>query len=235
MKARPLPASIRAIVFDAYGTIFDVHSIARLADTLWPGRGDELAALWRVKQIDYTRLRTLSDRYEPFSRITRDALTFATRALGLALDDVAAEALMSEYDRLAVFPDSAATLKTLKARGIPLAILSNGDPPMLAAVVANNGLAGVFDHLLSVDSVGCFKTAPEAYELGPLAFGCAASDILFVSSNCWDACGATWYGYPVFWINRADQPVEELGVALAATGRTMADLLALIDRQALPA
>ncbi len=234
MRART-PTTLRAIVFDAYGTIFDVHSIARLADRIWPGRGDELAALWRVKQIDYTRLRTLSDRYEPFSRITRDALIFATRALGLALDDEAEEALMSEYDRLAVFPDSAAALKALKARGIPLAILSNGDPPMLAAVVANSDLDGVFDHLLSVDSVGRFKTAPEAYELGPLALGCPAADILFVSSNCWDACGATWYGYPVFWIDRANQPLEELGVQFAGTGRTMTELLPWIDRRSLTA
>ena len=223
--------TLRAIVFDAYGTIFDVHSIGRLADRLWPGRGDELAALWRVKQIDYTRLRTLSDRYEPFSKVTRDALIFATRSLGLALDDEAQEALMIEYDRLAVFPDSAEALATLKGRGVPLAILSNGDPPMLDAVVGNGGLAGVFDHLLSVDSVGRFKTASEAYELGPLAFGCRADEILFVSSNCWDACGAMWFGYQVFWINRTGMPLEELGVEPTATGRTMAEVIAVIDRQ----
>ena len=219
---------IKAIAFDAYGTIFDVHSIGVLADRFFPGRGAELSALWRVKQIDYTRLRTLSDRYEPFSKVTRDALTHSIKALGLAFDEGQAETLMSEYDRLAVFADSAEALLHLKALGIPLAILSNGDPPMLAAIVSNGGLEGVFDHLLSVDSVGRFKTAPEAYELGPKAFGCAADEILFVSSNCWDACGAAWYGYRAFWINRAGMPIEELGIAPAGTGRTMHDVMAFV-------
>jgi len=217
--------AIKAIAFDAYGTIFDVHSIATLADRFVPGRGVALSAAWRVKQIDYTRLRTLSDRYAPFSKVTRDALTQVVRAMDLAIDDEQAEALMSEYDRLAVFADSAEALVRLKALGIPLAILSNGDPPMLAAIVANGGLDGTFDHLLSVDSVGRFKTAPEAYELGPKAFGCDADEILFVSSNCWDACGAAWYGYRSFWINRAGAPLEELDVVPAGTGRTMQDVV----------
>jgi 2-haloacid dehalogenase len=219
---------IKAIAFDAYGTVFDVHSIGVLAERFFPGRGAELSALWRVRQIDYTRLRTMSDRYEPFSKVTRDALVHAIAALGLAFDEAQARTLMSEYDRLAVFADSAEALLRLKALGIPLAILSNGDPPMLAAVVANGELDGVFDHLLSVDSVGRFKTAPEAYALGPKAFGCAAEDILFVSSNCWDACGAAWYGYRAFWINRTGMPLEELGIAPAGTGRTMHDVLAFI-------
>ncbi len=219
---------IKAIAFDAYGTIFDVHSIATLADTFFAGRGPELSALWRVKQIDYTRLRTLSERYEPFSKVTRDALTFSARSMGLAMDEEQAEALMSEYDRLAVFADSAEALIRLKALRIPLAILSNGDPPMLHAIVTNGRLDGVFDHLLSADAVGRFKTAPEAYELGPRAFCCAVDEILFVSSNCWDACGAAWYGYRSFWINRAGAPLEELGIEPAGTGRTMHDVMAFV-------
>jgi 2-haloacid dehalogenase len=220
---------IRAIAFDAYGTIFDVHSVSVLADRLFPGRGAELAAVWRVKQIDYTRLRTMSDRYVPFSRVTRDALVWSTRSLGLSLASEGAETLMAEYDRLAVFPDSAEALRVLRGLGMPMAILSNGDPPMLEAVVANGGLTDAFDHLLSVDLVGRFKTAPECYELGPKAFGVPASEILFVSSNCWDACGATWYGYTTFWINRGGMPAEELGVAPTATGATMHDVLAFVN------
>jgi 2-haloacid dehalogenase len=219
---------IRAIAFDAYGTIFDVHSVGLLADTMFPGRGAELASLWRVKQIDYTRLRTMSDRYESFSKVTRDALTYSGHAMGLALDDAQAETLMTEYDNLAVFPDAAAALAKLKSLHVRMAILSNGDPPMLDAVVNNGGLGEVFDHLLSVELAGRFKTAPEAYELGPQAFNCAAKEILFVSSNCWDACGATWYGYTTFWINRADMPVEELGVRPTAIGRTMLEVLAFV-------
>lgn len=220
---------IKAIAFDAYGTLFDVQSIGLLADALWPGRGAELAASWRTKQIDYTRLRTMSDRYQPFSRVTRDALTAAARVLALPLADADAEALMTRYDRLAVFSDVAPALRQLKAIGLPLAILSNGDPPMLQAVVSNGGLDGVFDHLLSVDRVGRFKTAPEAYALGPAAFGCEVNEILFVSSNGWDACGATWYGYTTFWINRAGLPLEELGVQPTATGRTMDEVIAFVS------
>ncbi len=222
--------SIKAIAFDAYGTIFDVHSIAVLADEFFPGRGAELSALWRVKQIDYTRLRTMSDRYVPFCDVTRDALTHSARALGLALDEDTTTALMSQYDHLDVFADAASALRSLKARGMRMAILSNGDPAMLEAIVGNNDvLDGVFDHLLSVDSVGRFKTAPEAYELGPLAFDCLASEILFVSSNCWDACGAAWYGYTTFWINRAGMPLEELGVVPSGVGRTMHDVIAFVE------
>jgi 2-haloacid dehalogenase len=219
---------IKAIAFDAYGTIFDVHSVGVLADTMFPGRGAELAALWRVKQIDYTRLRTMSDRYESFSKVTRDALIYSARALGLPLDEAQAETLLTEYDHLAVFPDAAAALTKLKSLHVRMAILSNGDPPMLDAVVNNGGLGEVFDHLLSVELVGRFKTAPEAYELGPQAFNCTAKEILFVSSNCWDACGAAWYGYTTFWINRADMPVEELGVQPTAIGRTMLEVLAFV-------
>ncbi len=222
--------SIKAIAFDAYGTIFDVFSIGALAEDLFPGRGEALAAAWRVKQIDYTRLRTLSDRYEPFSKVTRDALTFAARSLGLALDEAGAEALMTAYDHLAVFPDSAVALRRLRALGLPLAILSNGDPPMLRAVVDQAGLGGVFDHLLSVDAAGRFKTAPEAYALGPKAFGCAASDILFVSSNGWDACGAAWYGYRSFWINRTGAPLEALDIVPAGIGDSMHDVIDFVTR-----
>ena len=222
--------TIKAIAFDAYGTIFDVHSIAVLAEKFFPGHGAELSALWRVKQIDYTRLRTMSDRYVPFCEVTRDALIHSARALGLALEDDTTTALMSQYDRLDVFADASAALLSLKARGMRMAILSNGDPAMLEAIVANNNvLDGVFDHLLSVDRVGRFKTAPEAYELGPLAFDCLASEILFVSSNCWDACGATWYGYTTFWINRAGASLEELGVVPHGEGRAMHDVIAFVE------
>ena len=225
---------IKAIAFDAYGTIFDVHSIAKLADRYFPGRGAELAALWRVKQIDYTRLRSMSGRYVPFSTVTHDALVHSTRALGLALADDQAGTLMRQYDHLDVFADASRALNILKDLHVPLAILSNGDPPMLEAIVANNRLEGVFASLLSVDSVGIFKTAPETYALGPKAFGCDASEILFVSSNCWDACGAAWFGYTTFWINRAGLPLEELGVLPDGQGRTMEEVLAFVEPRLVP-
>ena len=220
--------TIRAIAFDAYGTLFDVHAIGVLADELFPDHGKALADLWRVKQIDYTRLRTMSDRYAPFSQVTREALVFAGKFLGLPLNDEHITRLMRAYDRLAVFPENETAIARLKARGLPLAILSNGDPAMLAAVVAHAGLDDVFDHLLSVDAVRRYKTAAEAYALAPTAFSLNAKDILFVSSNGWDVCGATWFGFTSFWINRAGAPREELGVAPHGEGRTMDDVVAFV-------
>ncbi|PWV60166.1 haloacid dehalogenase type II [Plasticicumulans acidivorans] len=216
---------IRAIAFDAYGTLFDVYSIGKLAEDLFPGHGEALAALWRDKQIEYTRLRTLCDRYRDFRCVTEDALIFSARSLGLALDSATRSRLMAQYDRLALFPENHAALQALKALGLPLVILSNGTPGMLAAAVASAGLAGVFDQLLSVESVRRFKTAPEAYRLGPDALGVPAADILFVSSNGWDVCGATWYGFHTFWLNRRRLPPEELGVAPHAEGCSLDEVV----------
>lgn len=218
--------AIRAIIFDAYGTLFDVYAIGALAERLYPGKGEALAALWRDKQIEYTRLRTLSSRYKPFWDITQDALIFCCRKLGLALDDANRIALMAQYAALTAFPENLAVLQSLRQRGLKLGILSNGNPPMLESAVQAAGMTSLFDHLLSAHAVRRFKTAQEAYQLGPDAFGLPAADILFVSSNCWDVCGATWFGYTTFWVNRANAPVEELDVVPHAQGRTLSDVLA---------
>lgn len=224
MKTAPL----RAIAFDAYGTLFDVYSVGALAEQLFPGKGGELANLWRIKQIDYTRLRTLSSQYRDFYEVTRDALRMASRCLGLPLDAATEQRLMNQYACLSAFPENLGALKELKALGVPLAILSNGTPQMLDIAVKSAGMNGLFDHLLSIDVVQKYKTAPEAYQLGPDAFGLPAKNILFVSSNAWDACGATWFGYTSFWINRSGQPPEELGVAPSATGRLLTDVVAFV-------
>lgn len=222
--------AIQAVVFDAYGTLFDVYSIGALAERLYPGKGETLAALWREKQIDYTRLRTLSSRYKPFWDVTQDALIFSCRKLGLELAEADQTALMSQYAALAAFPENLTVLRALRERALKLAILSNGNPPMLESAVQEAGMSSLFDHLLSAHTVGRFKTAPEAYQLGPDAFDLPAADILFVSSNCWDVCGATWFGYTTFWVNRANAPVEELDVLPHAQGNTLSDLLAYVDR-----
>ncbi|HEX2529458.1 MAG TPA: haloacid dehalogenase type II [Geminicoccus sp.] len=216
---------IRAIAFDAYGTLFDVYSIGRLAAELFPGKGQAVATLWRDKQIEYTRLRTICGRYADFWTVTQDALAYTCERLSLPLDEPAQERLMGEYARLQAYPENRPALERLKATGLPLAILSNGTPAMLASAVHAAGMDGLFDHLLSVDTVRRFKTAPEAYQLGPDAFGCPAGEILFVSSNNWDVCGAAWFGYPTFWINRQGLPAERLGVSPTATGRTMDDVV----------
>jgi 2-haloacid dehalogenase len=225
MKTAP---SLQAIAFDAYGTLFDVYSVSALAEQLFPGKGDALAAMWRVKQIDYTRLRTLSGQYRDFLEVTRDALRMAARTLKLELDSANEQRLMNQYACLSAFPENLGALKELKALGIPMAILSNGTPQMLDIAVKSAGMNGLFEHLLSVDVVKKYKTAPEAYQLGPDAFGLPAKNILFVSSNAWDACGATWFGFTSFWINRSGQPAEELGVSPSATGRLLTDVVTFV-------
>ena len=221
---------IRAIAFDAYGTLFDVYSVGALAEQLFPGKGAELAAQWRDTQIGYTRVRTLSDRYIPFWELTQDALIFSARKLGLNLTDDARKRLMSQYACLSAFPENLGALKELKKMGVQLAILSNGTPDMLDIAVKSAGMSGLFDHLLSVESVKKYKTAPEAYQLGPDAFKLPTREILFVSSNCWDALGATWFGYTTFWINRSGQPLEELGVTPTAQGRLLTDVVDLVKK-----
>lgn len=223
---------LRAVAFDAYGTLFDVYSVGAAAEQMFPGKGGELANLWRDRQIDYTRLRTLSGQYRDFLQVTRDALRFATRKLGLPLDAAGEQRLMNQYACLAAFPENLEALREIKSLGLPLAILSNGTPAMLDIAVKSAGMAGIFDHVLSVDPVQRYKTAPEAYALGPRAFGVPVREILFVSSNCWDACGASWYGYTTFWINRSGQPLEELGVTPNASGRLLTDVTAFLLQRA---
>jgi 2-haloacid dehalogenase len=220
---------VRAIIFDAYGTLFDVYSIGALAERLFPGKGQALAELWRDKQIQYSQLRTLCSTYKPFWEVTQDALVFACRKLGLDLELEAQNRMMGQYAKLQPFPENLAVMRQLKAMGLKLAILSNGNPEMLQAVVHSAGMDDLFSHVLSVDTVKKFKTAPEAYQLGTDMLGMAAKDILFVSSNCWDVCGASWFGYKTFWVNRTDAPMDELGVTPHGQGRLLSDLPAFVD------
>jgi len=197
-----------AFVFDAYGTLFDVHSVQQRCDAFWPGKGPQLSQLWRAKQLEYTWQRSLMRRYEPFSRVTREALEYACEALGLALDGQRSDTLLADYRRLALYPDVPGALALLKGR--KLAILSNGSPDMLEPLVAQSGLA--FDAVLSVDELKIFKPAPEVYQLAVDRLGVAPAQVGFVSSNCWDALGAKSFGFRAFWVNRSGAPVERLGV-----------------------
>jgi len=223
------PGAIKAILFDAYGTLFDVLSVSVLAEELFSGQGGRIAEKWRDTQIEYSRLRTLCGRYRPFSQLTEDALIFTLRKLGIESSALQRQRLLRQYDRLDVFPENLATLQELKARGLPLGILSNGDPGMLQSVLSHAGFVDLFDHVLSAHAVERFKTAPEVYQLGVDAFGVAAKDVLFVSSNCWDACGATWFGYTTLWINRAGAPLEELGVTPHRIGSTLRDAVTFVE------
>ena len=215
----------RAILFDAYGTLFDVHSVASLAEQLAPGRGDALSQLWRAKQIEYTQLRTLAGRYKPFDAVTRDALDYANARLGLNLGVSERDRLMNAYASLAAFPEVKGCLRALRETGYALGILSNGTPQMLDIAIKSAGLAGLFDHVLSVDAVLAYKTSTAAYKLGTDALARPAREILFVSSNGWDAAGAGWFGYKTFWVNRAGLPRENLDQQPDGEGASLAVLL----------
>jgi 2-haloacid dehalogenase len=202
---------IHVIVFDAYGTLFDVHSVSGRCEQLFPGHGDHLSSLWRSKQLEYTWLRSLMGRYEDFEAVTRSALIHACRSLALPLTDQAVEALIDEYRRLEPHPEVPAALHSLRAR--TLAILSNGSPAMLEPMVRNAGLAEMFEAILSVDVLRIFKPHPSIYQLAVDRLGAGAEHIAFVSSNYWDAAGATSFGFRTFWINRSGTQPDELGHA----------------------
>jgi len=198
-------AAVSAWVFDAYGTLYDVHSVIRRCETCFPGKGMQLSQLWRAKQLEYTWQRSLMQRYAPFSQVTREALAYSCTALGLSHREHE-EALMAEYVHLAPFPEVKAALERLKMKR---AILSNGSPDLLDPLVRNSGLK--FDAVLSVDELKIYKPAPQVYELAVKRLKVAKERIGFVSSNCWDAIGAKSFGFRVYWINRSGAPLDRLG------------------------
>ena len=222
-------AAPKAVLFDAYGTLFDVYSVGLLAEQLFPGQGDALAQVWRDKQIEYSRLVSMSggqgQHYKPFWDITRAGLRFAAARLKLTLSDEAEAKLMNQYRHLSAFPENREVLLALKARGIRAGVLSNGDPDMLGVAVKSAGFADLLDPVLSVHATRRYKTDPATYALGPQALGLPARDILFVSSNGWDAIGATWYGYTTLWVNRGGLPLEALDTEPTRIGSSLRDVL----------
>ena len=219
-----MTAEVAALVFDAYGTLFDVHSVSRRAETLFPGRGAALSAAWRAKQLEYSWLRTLMGRYEDFDRVTRASLEWALDSLGIEAEEAAQRAMIEEYRRLATFPEVPAALESL-ARTRALAILSNGHPGMLEAVVDHNGLRERFrGGILSVHSARRFKPDPAVYRIAEEALGVPRALVGFVSSNGWDAAGAKSFGFRAYWVNRGGAPVERLGVRPDAIVKDLAAL-----------
>jgi 2-haloacid dehalogenase len=190
--------SIKAVVFDAYGTLFDIQSVAEVTEEAFPGYGELITQIWRIKQLEYSWLRSLMRRYEDFSVVTRDSLAYTLRCLGLQNDPDVFDRIMDKYLHLELYPDAVATLAAL--RGRRLAILSNGSTEMLTTLVRNSGL--MLDATISVDAQRIFKPAPDAYALIELRLGVAPAEVLFVSSNPWDACGAKAFGLNVAWIER---------------------------------
>lgn len=230
----------RAVLFDAYGTLFDVYSVSMAAEQLFPGQGQGLAQVWRDKQIEYSRLLTTCNHgahYEPFWTVTEKALRYAIKLIAARADsipatghfdlkntDSAVSQLMNQYRHLSAFPENREVLAELKKRGIVTGILSNGDPAMLDVAVKSAGLADVLDHVISVDSIRKYKTHPDAYALGSNATGLQPKQMLFVSSNGWDAMAATWAGYRTLWVNRASLPAEEIGLPPTRMGTSLRDV-----------
>ena len=228
--------TLRAVVFDAYGTLFDVYSIGALAEKLYPGQGVAIANLWRDKQIEYTRLITLSDphsaggskHYQSFWDITRLSLQYTLQRLKLDATDVNVDALMQQYAQLTAFPENIGVLQALKARGITTAILSNGSRDMLDSAVTSAGMSDLLDHVISVESIGRFKTSPESYALVQQLIPVITEEILFVSSNAWDALGATWFGFTTLWVNRQGLPFEAIGPRPTYMGGDLREVLRIV-------
>ena len=204
----------RAFVFDAYGTLFDVHSVVIRAANL-PGDLQALSALWRQKQLEYTWLRSLMERYQDFWDVTEAALRAAVTQLKIQASDAELHGLMQAYLRPSAFPDVTEALDAL--HGAPLAILSNGSPKMLDSAVHHNGLTSYFAETISVDRVRTYKPSPKVYALTPEVLGFPPEEILFVSSNSWDVAGAKSFGYKVCWCNRSQGHMEHLGFSADLT------------------
>jgi 2-haloacid dehalogenase len=214
--------TLKALVFDAYGTLFDVHSVVSRLEEVFGGRGEEVSRVWRTKQLEYTWLLSLMGRYEDFWEVTAKGLAFACRALKLECSPSRQEELLNAYLRLEAFPEVPTALEALSA--YPLAILSNGTPGMLAGVVENTGLNKTFSQVLSVDAVKIYKPSPRVYALATAALGLEPGDIGFVSSNSWDIQGAGSFGFRTIWLNRASQPGDELGFPPVVALRQLTDL-----------
>lgn len=226
----------RLIAFDAYGTLFDVYSIGELAEELFPGQGQAFALMWRDRQIEYTRLVTMSDpnpsgskHYLPFWELTIRSLHYVCKRMNLNLIPEDERRLMEQYAKLTSFEDSLTVVKAIKEKGISTSILSNGSREMLATVVESNGLKPYLDKVLTVEDVRLFKTAPQVYELLQKAFPVKKEEILFVSSNAWDAIAAKWYGFDVFWVNRLGHPFEEIGEKPNYEGNSLTKVLEVIQ------
>ena len=220
---------VKAIAFDAF-PIFDPRPIATLAEEVFPGKGTDLMNAWRIRQFEYSWLRTLTRHYVDFWQVTGDALVFAAGAVHLALTPEKRDRLMNAYLDIRCWPEVPAALHALKDAGIRLAFLSNMTETMLQAGIRNSGLEGMFEHLLSTDRVRVYKPDPRAYQMGEEALRLKREEIVFAAFAGWDASGARAFGYPTYWVNRQNQPAERLGFSADAAGQTLQDLVRHIEK-----
>jgi 2-haloacid dehalogenase len=224
-----LPVMPKAILFDAF-PIFDPRPVFALTERVFPGKGPELSNAWRTRQFEYTWLRNSMLDYKDFWRVTQDALVFAANSLKLDLTPEKRDRLMNAYLQLRVYPDVLDSLKAFRTAGIKLAFLSNFTVKMLQAGIASSGLESMFDHLLSTDQVRAFKPDARAYQMGVNVFKFKREEMLFAAFAGWDAVGAKKFGYPTFWVNRFNQPSEQLGFTPDGSGASLVDLRNFVIR-----
>jgi 2-haloacid dehalogenase len=218
---------IKAIAFDGF-PIIDPRPVFAKVEELFPDRGRALSETWRARLFEYTWLRTLGGHYADFWQVTEQSLIFSAKATGIDLAPGQRAAVMQTWLTLKAWPDVAPALKDLKAAGVRMAFLSNLTAQMLDAAIKNSGLEGLFEPHLSTDRVRAFKPDPHAYQMGPDAFKLAKEEIAFAAFAGWDAAGAKWFGYPTFWVNRSNAPIEELDVTPDGSGSGLSDLVRFV-------
>ena len=226
----PSPMRVKAVAFDAF-PIFDPRPVFVLVKQLFPEKGAELCNLWRTRQFEYMWLRTLSGHYSDFWSVTEDALAFAARAVQVELTSDIHSHLMDAWLRLKCWPDAPRALRALKNSGLHLVFLSNMTAKMLESGIRNSGLEDLFDQLLSTDRVRVYKPDPRAYRMVLDVYRWRRQEVVFAAFAGWDAAGAKRFGYRTFWVNRQNQPVEELGITPDATGATLNHLVSYLLSQ----
>lgn len=219
----PARAAIRAVAFDLF-TVFDPRSVIPVAEALMPGEGAAFVEAWRTRQFQYSWLRAAGRQYRDFRQITEDAAIYAARLRHRELDASARRQLVEANEQLSLWPDAAATLRAMAARGLRLVTLANFTLAMQRTLLGRVGLLDVFEQLISTDELRAYKPEPRAYQLGCDRLGLPREQIAFCAFGAWDAVGATWFGYPTFWVNRLDVPEEELAAHPCATGSSLVAL-----------
>lgn len=225
-----LNQELKALAFDAYGTLFDVHSVISICNQLFPEHGSALSQIWRAKQLEYTWLYSLMNRYEDFWKVTESALVFACKALNLSCEPATRVKLMDVYLHLEPYPEVQQALRSLADYGYSLAILSNGSPKMLQDAIENSRLEGLFDQVISADEVEIYKPSPQVYQLAVQKMGLDRSLIGFVSSNSFDINGAKCFGFWSCWVNRANQALDKLGFEPDATVNKLTEAVDFLKR-----
>jgi len=229
-RLEPAASPIKALAFD-YLVLFNPDSVVPEVERAFPGKGRELTNLWRTRQFEYSWLRSITDRYVDFFAVTEDALVYAANAMKVELTADDKRRLLDAYLHLAPWPDTADALRRLKESGIRVITIANFSPTMLRSNAENAGLLGFFDALVSTDANRTYKPDPRAYRLGMDRLHLAKQDILFVAFGGWDAAGAKAFGYPTFWVNRFNQPHEQLGIQADQTSPNLAGLLEFVLRK----